>query len=159
MVKFVISISSVTILISIISLLLPEGKASNIVKFVMSLIVLSIILSPLKNLANCNFDFDLNNSQNVSAQDDFLDYYANKNANLITQDCIKICSDNGIENANATLEYEITNDYKLTIKKITLIIKKEVISTIDKHIDIIEQIKTKITNKYAVEKYVEVVYE
>ena len=78
MIKYIISISSVSIFITIILLLIPSGKTSNIVKFTLSFVLLFTVIEPLLNLDKCNFVNIDNKTTNLIVQDNFLDFYNSK---------------------------------------------------------------------------------
>ncbi len=155
MIAWIISISVSTLITSILITLLPEKESINIVKFVMSLVVILVIITPLTNnefYLNLNLK---NESANcVEIQNNFIDYYSSKKIEYIKNYCNIICNEEGFNQANVILDYE-EEEGVLNVKKIMIYLTTSDNISNEERIKISDRIIKGIKKEYNVDVTVE----
>ncbi len=114
MIEYVVKIGLFAIFSIFIGLLLPSGKTSILIKSVISIISFFIIIFPI--LEFINKDFDLNfNIQNVDLIDyNFIEYYNYKKNTESIKICENILKNNGINVFDLSILYEESEvEYKI----------------------------------------------
>lgn len=155
--EYVLSIIVSVLLVSVASIILPEGKMAKFTKSIFSLIIIIIIITPalklLKDPVEFN-KFDVESDSTFSEDVDFLEYvYYKKIENLST------ATENTLKNKNYDADVEIIyeiSDYQIIIKKVNVILQSTVISDDDKHI-IISVIKETVANRLDIDKEIIIV--
>lgn len=144
--NWIFSFCSILMLTLIINLVLPSKRLSNIIKNVFAVICLSVFISPLFNISNLDINWD---SFDISVQTNYLQYIAKAKEQQIIKYCDELLNTYNITNAEYVIELD-NNDPNI-IKKISIIFDKEVINLDKAHIDIIEEIKNKLSSAFSVE--------
>ncbi len=156
MTSWIISISTITILTSILTTLLPENEKFGIVKFIFSIVIILVVIKPTITDGEIDFIFEKSSETHIEVQQEFLDYYSNEKLEYIKNDCNIICNEEGILNAEITLKYS-DNMNNQTLEKIIINLKNSgannnIISEKEKN-----NVINKIKEKYNVK--VEFIYE
>lgn len=141
---WIFNVFSSVFLITVISLLLPEGRLSKFVKPFMSLILIVIILSPLidfKEIIN-----DMNTTDKIIEIDgEFLNNTMLAKIDKYQQNCIKLAEKNGINGASVIIEYSVDENYLLKIYGAKINLQNAVISSESEHIVILQRLKKDVS--------------
>jgi hypothetical protein len=151
MLNWIVSIALVSLLTTVLIILLPDNNNSQIAKFSLSLLVILIVINPIKNDINLNFNFDNNNYSEVFIQEEFLEYYLEQKIEYIKKNCNIICNEEGVKNVIVDVVYEILESNEISIKKICLNFTNSVFTESEEHTNIIENIKNKLNKIYITE--------
>lgn len=154
--EYVLSIIVSILLVSIASIILPDGKMAKFTKSIFSIIIIIIIITPAINLLkNESFNgFEFESDFAFSEDEDYLDYVYYKrveNLSATTESLLK--SDN--YETDVEIIYDISN-YQIVIKKINVNFNFDGISEDDKHI-IISVIKQTVSEYLNVDKEIVIV--
>jgi len=145
-VSWIKQLAYLSIFLTIILLILPNGKIGIYIKSIFAIVVFSFVLQPLIILKNDEFDFSGFYNENLEEENSYQDNYLamifeNKNQNNI-EVVKKLLSEYGFNDSAVKLEYCIEDgNYKITQCSIQI---KEYIDK-DKHKDIIERIKEDVS--------------
>ncbi len=150
--EWLLSVCAVTIVTSLSVFILPEGKIGIYIKSIFSFITVLVIIAPLSNLSNLDFDFNLNNQNNIQVQTEYLNYFNNKRNEENEKLCEKALEEAHLNFESVKFIYDTTDDYQYCVKKIEIILSKSVIKEDETHIDIIEDIKNKLSMKFLISK-------
>ena len=150
---WILSLAVSAFFITVLGLLLPNGKLSNFIKKTLSVLMIFVIVQPIIKLKEKEVNFDLiNDVFNVEMQTNYLEFVGNKRVNSIQGQCVEIVKNCGIDGAKAELTYEFDENYNLQILSVKIILHKSVIKEDKSHIDIIEQAKELISKHLNIEK-------
>ena len=145
--KWLISILSVVISGVLVDLLLPNGKLNGFIRAIFGFLAVTIIISPLPSIINRELSFE-NVIYNYGATQIDQDYVDSSIKNIITNlenATEQELKNEGFENVNVVISYIIEN-YKYTIKKVSLDIKNLVINSNQVHINKYTEMKQIVVN-------------
>ena len=140
---WIFNIFTSVFLISVISLLLPEGRLSKFVKPFMSFILIVIILSPIIDFKVTIENLNINNTT-IKTDEAFLNTSIIAKIDNYEQNCIKLAQNIGINGASAVIEYSVDENYSLKIYGATINLQNAVISSESEHIVILQRLKREI---------------
>ena len=148
--NYLINIIMIVIISSIIIIIIPEGRTTGIISVVLSIIVVLTLVSPLK-------DFNLDVSIPTFDYNIEIDYSYAEHANYLrsinyANDCIKVLEKEGINNAEIQVIYQDDEFRRFNIKFVKVFLENEVINSNEEHIDIIDKVKTLISERLIIEK-------
>ena len=148
------------ILISLISIIFPNGKIGKYLKSVFSFILIFSVINPLLNLDEINVDFNNAFLENeVIYQEQYLDYVNQKKIDNYNDNCTKILEELGVKNAQIDFIYYTDEKYNLIVEKVNVNLKNSVIISDVEHIDIKEGISTDIASYLNITKSKVLIYE
>ncbi len=146
--KWVLSVIISVFIVSILSIVLPDGKMRNHIKRTFSLLLMIIIIEPIFELKNLKIDFDnFTFDKEVEIQTNYIDFIRDSEVNSIKNNCIKILESISITNPNIELITDESLDNMVEVEKIIVNLKGAVINSEKEHIFIIENIK-KVLSEY-----------
>ena len=143
---YLISVGAVLILTSCITLILPDGKSSKVIKPIFTILILLVIIKPLTSIKNFDFSFENNLENSFSYQNSYIDYTFQKRIELYKKNSNKIITELGVDGAKIDVLWEIKDDYELVIDKIKIDLSNAVYKENLQHIDITKEIKKSISN-------------
>ena len=91
-------------------------------------------------------------------QENYLDYVNQKRINSLENDCTDVLLNIGVSGAKISLDYSVDENYQIMITKVNINLENAVIISGNKHIDIIEEIKTALSEYLSVSKEIMVIY-
>jgi stage III sporulation protein AF len=157
---WIISITVSVIITTILTILLPNGKLKVLIKGAFSLIITLVMLQPLLDLKNSEFEIDgFVSETNMTLQYDYLGYVAEEKVKFLEVESVKIIEDVGIRDAAVQIKYYMTENGEVVIEKAKIFLYDSVIISNIEHIDIIEEIKQRISNYLNVNKNSVIIYE
>jgi len=157
---WVITICAVVLLTTIITILVPNGRTSFVIKGVFSLLTTLIIISPICQVVNNGFSFnDFTLENPIEIQDDFVDYIGTKRAEEYKNGCEKILVELGITKPEIEINYIIDENYNFSIKNAIVNLKSAVINSNSAHIDIIKDVKKSLSRYLSITESEVDVYE
>ncbi len=139
--SWILSVGAMILLTAIVSIILPKGKTSGLIKSVFALLSLLVIFKPVAALKNGSIEFPLtfvSGGQDIIIQDNYIQYVFNKKNENNQKYCEEILSENGIDKAIVTIEYYVEEIATYKIQKVILNLEKSVINSDKEHIHIIE---------------------
>ncbi len=148
--SYLLSVSVIVFLTSIISLILPDGKMGKCVKSFFSILILLVIISPIFKLSE--FDLESSLSEISYTQDDYLYYINETKTKSLEKDCETLLEKHGVAYAVVDIEYFIDSEYVYSIKKATIFLDNAVINKNDGHININEELIETVSKYLNIEK-------
>ena len=132
--SYILSIITSILLVSVCSIILPEGKMGKYIKSIFSLIIIIVMINPLLNYFNSNnfTELSLNNSVEYYNDENYLDYVFNKKIENTTKNVENVLFQQKID-SSVEIIYEIL-DYDIVVKKVNVILQNDSISKEDEHI-------------------------
>ena len=156
--SWILSVTGIIILSSIICIIMPDGRSSDIVKCILAVITLMTVIKPIFNYENLTFNDEPFQVKKIEYQKDYLQYVNDEKKEEYYDGCQKILQSFNINGAKVSIDYCVDNAYALKIKKVTVDLQNDVIISDDEHIDIIEEIKMIISSYCGIElKFIEVI--
>ena len=144
---WIISVSAVVIITTIIGFILPEGKIGKFIKSILSLFIVFTIIKPIIYIKNVDLNYqNFFNQNNFELQYDFIDFISEEKVEEQEKNCIKVLEECGIKNSIVDINYSLDNDLKINIDFVYIDLKKSVINSDKAHIDIIKEIKQNISS-------------
>lgn len=157
--EWIISIAVIIILITVISILLPEGKCGKFIKAILSLIVILVIIKPIFNIDINQEVLDVfSYDSSMVLQDDYLNYVSSKKITFYEEEVTNILRSYKIENAKINIDTNVENN-QLKVMKIHINLKESVINSSIEHMYIIKDIKSRVAKLLNVKENDVVVYE
>ncbi len=153
--SWILSISIVVIINTIFSIVFPNGKAGKYVVGISSFLIVLVVLSPLTNLKNNNFNignFEIN--EEISYQEDYLYFIAENNVCNNEKLCQKILNNYNLECEKVIIEFDYLGKGEVCIKKIKIYLINGDKTMSDEHINNIEQAIEKISQILYIDKEV-----
>ncbi len=152
--EWVIRVGAVILVSTLITILTPDGRLTGIVGVILAVITVFVIIQPLNDI---NFDEGI--SLSFSSESIEIDYsYANYSNFLRCEQAKSRCFEGLKKEGINALEIEIIYDEEeyrqLKIKFVKVFFDKQVINLGEEHIDIIDKVKSIISNLLAIEKEV-----
>lgn len=142
---WILSVLSAVLIISVASLLLPEGKMAKFIRPFISVAVIIVIISPVADL-NGFFNGSVFESDIAIETDvNFLRKTALSKIDLYSDNCVKIAEKNGIKGSTVLIEYNVDEDGALLILGAEINLKNAVISGEKEHIVILQRLKKDIS--------------
>lgn len=144
MTEWLISVFTAAFVVSVLSILLPEGRLSKFVKPLISLVVIVIVIAPLTNSQEYTESFTKISNAEIKTNAEFLGYINRSKIDLYTKNCIKIAEKNGINGSEILIEYSIDEDFAIKISAVSINLQNAVISSNDEHIVILQRLSNEI---------------
>ena len=149
---WVLSIAGVAVLTVLVDLILPEGQTNKYVKSIFSFVMVVIIISPLPNIFNGNFDISqIFESGETQLQDDYI-YQLNRNRlDTLEKQILKNLEEKGIDGVSINVSANIFS-YNMEIENVFVDLYHMVITAKDKNIDFKQEIKKSVRNYIAIKE-------
>ncbi len=147
---WVVSVGLVILISTLISLLIPDGRLTGIVGVILSITVVFTLVKPLDN---SNFNFEIPTiDASVEIDYSYAEYSNYLKSNYYSKQCIDLLKKEAIDDAEIVIDYQ-TDEFRLfKINFVKVFLCKEVINSGGEHIDIIDKVKTLISNSLNIEK-------
>lgn len=140
--EWIVSIGVVVIILSIISLLIPDGKMGKYVKCVFSLLIVFVVLKPIVFIGEGDqiFTNDYDGVQvETTYQEEYLSYIKQKKIYELEKNCEKLMENHTIFNSKIKVVCQNDSLLDFSIKKVEINLQNAVIKSNKEHIDIIEE--------------------
>lgn len=157
--EWLLSVFTAVLIVSVICIILPQGRLSKFVKPFVSMIVIIIILSPIINL---NEDFEsIMNFKTVAVETDteFLNYIAKSKIDVYTENCKKTAQKNGINGSEILIEYNVEYDGAINIIWVSVNLQNAVITSENEHIVILQRLKKDLSEYLGIDETGVKIYE
>lgn len=152
MTSYISSILGAVILGIVIEVALPNGQTRKYIKGMYSIFVVFILLTPVANLVNKDFDLnELIDTTAVSVNEDYIEYITKARAEQMATYLEQKLDSEGMKNISIEVVYKET-DLDISIEKIIVNIQNLVIDRKDKHINKYNVIKECILNSVKIEE-------
>lgn len=157
--EWIFSIATIIILITVISILLPEGKCGKFIKAILSLIVILVIIKPIFNIDINQEVLDVfSYDSSMVLQDNYLNYVSSKKISFFKAEIANILKNYKIDNAKIDIDTSVENN-QLKIEKIHINLQELVINSSIENIHIIKDIKSRVAKLLNVKENDVVIYE
>ena len=114
--EWVGSICSLVVIVTLASIIIPEGKTSNLIKSLFSLIIILVMIKPIVGINNNEFALEFTDESATCIQTEFIDY-SNMAKNTKYQNfCNEIALIMGIKDADTRIEYTVSDKYEYKIE-------------------------------------------
>ncbi len=158
--SWLLRISITIVIISIMSLILPNGKLSKYIKSIFSLIITLVIIQPLFNFKETQFILNFNDSTTETLyQEQLLEYISNQKIKTLESKCKKEIENLGVKEAKVDIQYLCKDGEIKQILKVEIDLSDSVIISDKTNINIIEEIKNVVSNYLSIDSNVVVIYE
>ena len=144
MAEWLISVFTAVFVVSVLSILLPDGRLSKFVKPLISLVVIIIVIAPLTNSEWYTEILTKESNTAIKTDVDFLGYINRSKIDLYTKNCVKIAEKNGINDSEILIEYSVDDNFTIKIFAVSVNLKNAVISSEDEHIVILQRLSSEI---------------
>ena len=152
MAGWLLSVFSAVMIVSLTSLLLPEGRLSKFVKPFVSLVIMFVVLSPIVNIGEFISGDAFENGTYIETDKDVLSRIASAKIEYYSENCVKIAEKNGIKNCTVQIEYNVNENMMPTVKGVSVNLKNAVISSDNEHIVILQRLKKEISEYLSIEE-------
>ncbi|MBR0189041.1 MAG: hypothetical protein IJQ23_01490 [Clostridia bacterium] len=159
MAEWLISVFTAVFVVSVLSILLPEGRLSKFVKPLISLVVIIIVVTPLTNSEGYTENFTKESNAEIKTDADFLGYITRSKIDLYIKNCVKIAEKNGINGSEILIEYSIDDNFTIKISAVLVNLKNAVISSDDEHIVILQRLSSEISDYLKIDASKVTIYE
>ena len=140
------------LIVTILGLILPEGKMKPHIKKTFTLLLIVVIIEPIFNIKDIDINFeDALNLDSVEIQSNYLDFMNKLELVNIENNCKDLLENINISNAEIKLNYEL-NSNKILINKVNVNLINSVIKSDKEHIFIIEDIKNVLSEYLKIDK-------
>ena len=148
--SWILSVSAVIVLTSVLSFVIPEGKIKKPIETVFSLLTIIAIISPLFKVDFSTFNIIGEEGAKIYYQEDFLEYVVTLKKQENIKECNYILEELGIKNCQVDIAYSSTDNTKIITIRINL--SNSVIISQNEHIDILGKAKEDISEYFQIEK-------
>ncbi len=155
---WVFSLGLLIVLFTVLSLLIPEGKTSKVVKLTFSSVIMLLLLKPMFNIRNGDlFDLSFSDGNNYISQENYLEFVNRQKITIYQSNCEQITKELGINDAFVTIEYSVDEKYQIKIETV-LVYVQLTNEYLEKEQEINEQITSKLSSYLNVSKSIVKVY-
>lgn len=141
---WLISVFTAVFVVSVLSILLPEGRLSKFVKPLISLVVIIIIIAPIVNSGGYDLQSLTTGGRDVKVDADFLEYISRSKIDAYRENCVKIAEKNSINGSEILIQYTVDDNFAINIYGVSVNLKNAVITTDEEHIVILQRLKDDI---------------
>ena len=135
--KWILSIAVMIVILSISSLLLPDGKTGKYIKSFFSLILILVILQPVAEFKKIDIgNINLSGQNDIVIQNDYIEYINNEKNNSQKKQIKNILSQKGINSSEVNIKCKTDQNHQITYEKVIINIDNKVIKDENQHIDI-----------------------
>ena len=150
MIEWIISFGVMIVLSSVLFLILPEGKTSSLIKFVVTAITVFVFLSPLKSLDFSSISLSFTQIDSVEMNNSYLNYVYAKKEESDRLKCKDLLEKKEIYEAQIDITYNSDGkSYKPS--GISVFLGNAVINSDKEHIVIIEEVKKEISEMFDID--------
>ncbi len=150
--SWILSIAGICILSVLIDLFLPDGKSSSHIKNIFNFVIILVIIAPLPNLLQKDFDASLIFNENeIVLQEDYI-YQLNRDKLTMLEKSIENkLTDNGLLNIDISISANIFTT-QMTIDAVYVDLSNLVIQDNSEHINIENEVIEVIISFIDIEK-------
>ena len=159
MYNWILSVFGAVLIVTVIFIVLPEGRLSKFVKPFASITVLLIILSPIVNSDGFYEEISFENYSAIETDVEFLDYITLSKIDNYTANCNKIAEKNGINGSDILIQYNQDETGKIKINSVKVNLKYAVISSENEHIVIMKNLKKDLSAYLGISENEVLIYE
>lgn len=158
--EWIFNIGTTVLLVSVITILLPDGKTGKFIKSIFSILILFVAIKPMATFSKIQLDNNIVYSEeiDIEIQKDYIKFTFEKKKAEYEQNCYKILENLGVSNAKIEIFYSDT-DLVFNIENVKIDLSNSVIISDKEHIFIIEEIKEKITSYLCINDSILVINE
>lgn len=143
---YILSVCGAVIFSSLVTIILPDGKIGKFINGVLKLTCVFVMLSPIISWIN---DLkpskkDIETSKEVTIDQNYLEYFYDLQAQSLTDEIKSTIEKEFKITVFVEIEWQISK-YAFDVKKVHINIKDFGINEKNKHIIIIEQVKTRVS--------------
>ena len=154
------SVFAVALTITVLSLILPEGKITRFSKPFISLVAVIIIASPFVNTDELlNGTFAFGNDIEIETDSEFIEYTIYAKIDKFRLNCVKIAEKNGITGSEIIIKYVIGENYGITLQGADINLTDAVITSEEEHIVILQRVVSEISVYLNIDKAGIKIYE
>lgn len=146
MAEWLVSVFTAVFVVSVLSILIPEGRLAKFVKPLISLMVIIIVIAPIVNKEMYTGNFITATNADIKTDADFLEYVNRSKIDLYTKNCVKIAEKNGINGSEILIEYSIDDNFTIKISAVSVNLKNAVISSNEEHIVILQRLRDELSD-------------
>ncbi len=157
---WITSITSIIMITTIFSLIMPEGRMGKYIKAMFSILIIFLIVQPIIQLKNDQTSFTQIISENkMELQTNYIDYMTQKKVSTYQVECIKKIEEKGVKNADVSIKYQLLENGDFNIVLVQINLENSVIISNKEHIDILEEITFSVANFLMINEDLVTIYE
>ena len=142
---WIISVCFSILLVSMISFILPNGKLSKFINYILSIVLIFVFVKPIFNVDN-NFLEQLHNSDfAISYDENYLSFSNQFKAKEGEKAIENMLIKEKIYEPTVEIMFDEGDLVQFKIKKVNIFLSEQVINSNSEHIDIIVRVKTLIS--------------
>ena len=144
MTSWLIRVGAVVLMISVMTLMVPNGKVGKFIKPLLSLVIVSVIFTPILYGFNQNvltISSGKEDSNAVNYDEKYIYFVFDKKIKNYENNCKDILSEYGINGATVTIEYSVDENYSVSFNCVFVNLKNAVINGKEENINLMSEIK------------------
>ena len=158
--EWVLSVCGMVFLTAVLYSILPQGRTGKIIKTVFALMCLTVLIKPVLNLKDADFDFkEPFSASKVDLQDGYLEFTLDKKEKSLETGIKSLLDQAGVEFKTVVVNLYYLDDFNISTKKVTVQVEKNVIKGEDEHIVIIDKIFVYLSSHVLTDKNLIEIYE
>ena len=148
MTAWLIRVVAVVLFISLLTVMIPDGKTGKFIKPILSLVIVGVIFTPIL------YGFDKTGGLTVSSgkeygnalnyDEKYIYFVFDKKIENCENNCKDILSEYGINGATVTIQYSVDKDYSVSFNGVFVNLKNAVINGEEENINLVSEIKKKL---------------
>ncbi len=143
---WLIRVVAAVLVISVLTVLLPDGKAGKFVKPILSLVLVGVVFAPVfSGFGNYGSSavsgFDPTDGA-IQYDEKYLSFVFDKKAKNYENNCKDILFGYGINGATVTIQYSVDKDYSFSVIGVSVNLDGAVINGESENINLLSEIKT-----------------
>lgn len=143
--NWLLSICVTVIIISVFTIIAPQGKIGKFIKSIFNIALVLVIVKPVINIDMDSVISKIINSGNeVVFQTEYLNVISERKADIYEKNCILIIEDCGVNDASVVIDYILEEDGFFHIENVSVNLKNSVFISDKEHIDIIDEIRERL---------------
>jgi len=151
--SWLIGVVAIVFLISVLAIIIPEGRLGSFIKPFLSLTVVIVVFYPVfTGDSGSFFSKDTAAYRRIDYDEKYLSSMFDKKIENYQKNCVEILEKSGITNAPVKIKYNVKEDYSISIIKAFINLSDAVISSEKEHIDLLSEIKRDICDYLIIEE-------
>lgn len=157
---WVLSVCGMVFLTAVLYAILPEGKTGKIIKSVFALMCLTVLIKPVINLKDADFNIDTAfSTYEINLQNNYLDFILKQKENYLEKGIKETLNSFGVYVETATINLCYDEKMNISTKKASVQIKKGEIIDDSAHIVIIDKVFEYLSAYVSADKNLIEIYE
>lgn len=148
MTAWLIRVVAAVLFISLLTVMIPDGKTGKFIKPILSLVIVGVIFTPIlygfdkAGVLTVSSGKEYGNALNYDEK--YIYFVFDKKIENYEDNCKDILSEYGINGATVTIQYSVDKDYSVSFNGVFVNLKNAVINGEEENINLVSEIKRKL---------------